>query len=213
MLDIYSDYLISSFSYTTATGLSRALGGVISHDKVTRFLSADDYDSKKLWRLVKPTIRKIESEEGTLIFDDTIEEKPYTDESDLITWHFDHSSGRSVKGVNILSCLYQNRYGESEVTLPVAFQPIQKTEKVFDKKKGREVKKSKKTKNEYFREMARVAVIDNQVTCTWIVADMWFSSNDNMEYIRFDLKKHFVIPIKTNRLVCFTLNEKKKGIF
>src|SRR6266705_5731807 len=103
MLDIYSDYLISSFSYTTATGLSQALGGAISHDRVTRFLSADDYDSRKLWKLVKLTIRKIESEEGILIFDDTIEEKAYTDESDLITWHFDHSLGRNVKGVNILS--------------------------------------------------------------------------------------------------------------
>ena len=58
MLDIYSDYLISSFSYTTATGLSDALGGVISHDKITRFLSAGDYDSKQLWKLVKPTIRR-----------------------------------------------------------------------------------------------------------------------------------------------------------
>lgn len=182
MLDIYSDYLISSFSYTTATGLSRALGGIISHDKVTRFLSADDYDSKKLWKLVKPTVRKIESDEGILIFDDTIEEKAYTDESDLITWHFDHSLGRSVKGVNILSCLYQSSYDNEEVTLPIAFEPIQKTEKVFDKNKGQEVKKSKKTKNEYFREMAKVAVIDNQVKCKCIVADVWFSSNDNMEY-------------------------------
>jgi len=38
LLDLYTDYLISSFSYTTATGLSSMLGGTISHDKVTRFL-------------------------------------------------------------------------------------------------------------------------------------------------------------------------------
>jgi len=85
MLDIYSDYLISSFSYTTATGLSKALAGTISHDKITRFLAKDDYDSRQLWKLVKKSVRKIESPEGVLIFDDTIEEKPYTDENDLIT--------------------------------------------------------------------------------------------------------------------------------
>ncbi len=39
MLDIYSDYLLASFSYTTATGLSRLTEGEISHDQVTRFLS------------------------------------------------------------------------------------------------------------------------------------------------------------------------------
>lgn len=84
MLDLYSDYLISSFSQTTATGLSRSLEGLISHDKITRFLSAEDYDSKQLWKLVKPTIRKLESDEGVIIFDDTIEEKAYTDEIKVI---------------------------------------------------------------------------------------------------------------------------------
>ena len=64
MLDIYSDYLISSFSYTTATGLSKALSGMISHDKITRFLAADDYDSKQLWKLIKPTVRKIETDDS-----------------------------------------------------------------------------------------------------------------------------------------------------
>lgn len=209
MLDIYSDYLISSFSYTTATGLSQALSGIISHDKVTRFLSEDDYDSRKLWMLVKPAVRKIETDNGVFIVDDTIEEKPYTDGNDLITWHFDHTFGRNVKGVNILSLLYHNQ----EITLPVAFQPIQKTESYIDQKTGRERRKSLKTKNEYFREMARRAIIDNQIKCRWFLADVWFSSNDNMEFIRFDLKKDFVMPIKTNRLVCMTAEEKRKGKF
>jgi len=209
MLDIYTDYLISSFSYTTATGLSRALSGMISHDKITRFLAADDYNSKQLWKLVKPTIREIESDEGIFIVDDTIEEKPYTDENELITWHFDHTFGRNVKGVNILSLLYNN----NEMILPVSFQAIQKTEPYTDKKTGKERRKSVKTKNEYFREMARVAVIDNQIKCRWFLADSWFSSNENMEYITYTLKKHFIMPIKANRVVCYTLEEKRRGQF
>lgn len=209
MLDIYTDYLISSFSYTTATGLSQALSGTISHDKITRFLAADDYGSKQLWKLIKPTIRKIEGDEGVFIVDDTIEEKPYTDENELITWHFDHTFGRSVKGVNILSLLY----GNNEVTLPVAFQPIKKTEPYIDKKTGKERRKSVKTKNEYFREMAEIAIMKNKIKCRWFLADVWFSSNDNMEYIKFDLKKDFVMPIKTNRLVSLTKQDKKKGKF
>lgn len=209
MLDIYSDYLISSFSYTTATGLSKALSGIISHDKITRFLAADDYDSKQLWKMVKPTVRKIETDEGIFIVDDTIEEKPYTDENDLITWHFDHTFGRNVKGVNILSLLYHNQ----GVTIPASFQPIRKTEPYIDKKTGKERRKSVKTKNEYFREMAKVAIIDNRIKCRWFLADVWFSSNDNMEFIKFDLKKDFVMPIKTNRLVCETKEQKRKGQF
>jgi hypothetical protein len=45
-------------------------------------------------------VREIEQEDGVLIFDDTIQEKPYPDENELVCWHFDHTKGRSVKGVN-----------------------------------------------------------------------------------------------------------------
>lgn len=46
MLDLYSDYLISSFGLTTATGMSAALGGAISHEDITRFLSGREYTNK-----------------------------------------------------------------------------------------------------------------------------------------------------------------------
>src|SRR5258708_33613825 len=34
-----------------------------------------------------------------------------------------------------------------------------------------------------------------------------------MEYNKFDLKKKFIMPIKTNRAVCYTTEEKRKGQF
>ncbi len=77
--EIYSDYLISSFGLTTATGLSNLLNGQISHDKITRFLASELKTSKDLWQFVKPLIREIETGNGCLIIDDSIEEKPYTD--------------------------------------------------------------------------------------------------------------------------------------
>jgi len=42
-------------------------------------------------------VRSVEAEDGVLIFDDTIQEKPHTDENELICWHYDHSQNRSVK--------------------------------------------------------------------------------------------------------------------
>jgi hypothetical protein len=50
-------------------------------------------------------VRETEHEDGVLIFDDTIQEKPYTDENELVCWHFDHTKGSSVKGINLLNCL------------------------------------------------------------------------------------------------------------
>jgi hypothetical protein len=53
MLELYSDYLLSSFGPTTATGLSALTGGAVSHDQVTRFLASEDFSAKTLWQLVK----------------------------------------------------------------------------------------------------------------------------------------------------------------
>ena len=99
LLELYSDYIISSFGQITATGLSRASSGIISHDKITRFLSEKELDSKQLWKLVKPLVREKEQENGVLIVDDTIENKPHTQESELVCWHHDHQSNRSVMGL------------------------------------------------------------------------------------------------------------------
>lgn len=207
MLDVYSDYLISSFSYTTATGMSGMLNGSVSHDQVTRFLSADDYDSMNLWHLVKPTLREVESEDGVLVFDDTVEEKLYTDENDIIAWHFDHTFGRNIKGVNIISCVYVN----SAATIPLAFNVVKKTTEIIDPETGKKQRIAEVTKNELFRSQFDRA-IKNNVRFAYVLADIWFSSIDNMQPI-LQKKKHFIFPLKSNRLVAASWKDKLNGKF
>lgn len=78
MLDLYTNYLLSSFHHTTETGLSRLTDGSVSHDKVSRYLHEPQRGSKELWQSVKPLVRQHEdSETGCLIFDDSIIEKPF----------------------------------------------------------------------------------------------------------------------------------------
>jgi len=60
---------LASFNYITATGLSNALNGQVSHDKITRFLSEEELGSKQLWLLTKPIIRQHEQDDAVLIFD------------------------------------------------------------------------------------------------------------------------------------------------
>ena len=122
LLELYSDYLLSSFGATTATGLSAVVDGAVSHDQVTRFLSAADSDGKTLWQQVKPLVRDIQPADGVLIVDDTIQPKPHTDENDLICWHYDHSQNRLVKGINLLNCVYH----ADGVSLPVTYELIRK---------------------------------------------------------------------------------------
>lgn len=208
MLELYSDYLISSFSQVTATSLSKLLYAQISHDKISRFLSKEEYSSKELWFCVKSTVRRIESIEGVIIFDDTIEEKPYTDENEIITWHFDHSKNRSVKGVNILSCLYH----VEDMDIPIAFEIIKKPIVFCDLKTGKVKRKSEETKNELMRSILRVCQ-QNQVLYKYVLADNWYSSSENMKFIKLDLNKDFIMSIKSNRKVALSLEDKRKGHF
>ena len=128
-LDLYTDYLLSSFGQTSATGLSRLLDGVVSHDRITRLLSNNEFTSKTLWQHVKPLIREYETKDACLIFDDIVVEKSYTKENDITCWHYDHSQSRSVKGFNILNAFYHTQPSDIDepLRLPVGFEIIKKT--------------------------------------------------------------------------------------
>ena len=206
LLELYSDYLISSFSYTTATGLSGMLDGLISHDKVTRFLGSESFDAKTLWKRVKPLVRKYEQDDGVLVVDDTIVEKPYTDESELVCWHYDHSKGRSVKGINLVNVMYE----VGGVRLPVNYAVVEKDCWVWDEKKGKEVRKSSVTKNEQVRQMLK-ACAQNNVKFRTIIADTWYSAAETMTFIAEKLKRFFLLPLKSNRKVALSKQEKEQG--
>ncbi|MCA1628690.1 MAG: transposase, partial [Acidobacteria bacterium] len=197
---------MSSFGQTTATGLARLLDGSISHDQVTRFLSSEPQRSAHLWQFVKPLVRLIESPDGVVIVDDSIEEKPSTDENELISWHYDHSQDRTVKGINFLTAVYE----VSGVCLPLAFDLVTKTVPYVEKKTGKQKRKSALTKNDRYRSLLHVCV-HNQVPFRYVLNDVWFASSDNMMFVRHTLKKEFVMPLKENRKVAFSLADKQHG--
>lgn len=158
--------------------------------------------------MVKPLVREIEDEDsGVLIIDDTIEEKPYTElESALVCWHYDHSKRRNVKGMNLLSTLYE----VGELCVPVAFELVKKTERIFNEKKDRWQRKSPRTKNGLYRRMLK-ACTKNRIGFRYVLNDVWYASSENMRYVKEDLKKEFIMPIKTNRKVALSLEHKKRG--
>lgn len=207
MLDIYSDYLIAQNQYATAVGLSDLLEGRISHDKVTRFLNNEEFSSRDLWEHVRVDLRKIEEDKGgVLIIDDTIEEKTYTDENEIICWHYSHSKGRCVKGVNLLSCLA--RYGD--VSFPIGYEIVRKEVLFCDVATKKLKRQSSISKNEMFRSVILQATINN-VKFEYILADNWFGAKKNMEFVHYDIKNKFIFGIKANRLIAISEEKAKKG--
>jgi IS4 transposase len=151
-------------------------------------------------------VREVESEDGVLTIDDTVEEKPYTDESDLVCWHYDHSQGRSVKGINIVNVLYET----GGIRIPVGYETVEKSVQVWDKKKAKWQKKSAVSKNEQVRGMLNMCS-RNAVKFRYVLADAWYAAAETMDMIHSELEKHFIMPVKSNRKVALSAEDKQQG--
>ncbi|PIF02946.1 MAG: IS701 family transposase [Desulfococcus sp.] len=208
LLDLYADYLSVTCGYAVAAGLSGMLHGEISHDRIARFLANGEYTSRALWQQVKSVVREVASDEGVLVFDDTIQEEPWMGENDLICWYFDHCTGRNVKGINLLNCLYH----VCGISIPVAFELIRKSVCFCGIETRQEKPQGEVTKNELMRSMIDTCV-RNQIKFRWILFDSWLSSIDNMKEINVTHEKDFIGALKSNRLVAFIREDQKRKRF
>jgi hypothetical protein len=206
-LDLYTDYLLSTFGFATATGLSAMVDGEVSHDRITRFLSSQDFTSKQLWQQVKSVVRSIESSDGVLIFDDTIQEKAWTDENELMCWHYDHVSGRNVRGINLLNALYSC----NGASIPVAFELVKKPIQYCDLATHQLKRRSEVTKNELMRAMIDTC-IRNELKFRFVLMDSWFAATENFEFI-VGKGRHFIAALKDNRLIAVTEEDRKNKRF
>lgn len=204
--DLYSDYLLASFGATTATGLSELLEGEVSHDQVTRYLAGTKKTASDLWRTVKSFVRDVQAESGVLILDDSIEEKPYTDENDIVCWHYDHSKDRLLKGINFLTALYSSQ----GLSVPVGFHLVAKTETSLDPKTQKEKRRSAVSKNTVGQELIKQAV-RNRIPFRFVLFDVWFASAETMVFIKHKQHRDFICPLKTNRKVALSKADKQQG--
>jgi len=211
LLNLYATYLQISSSQITATGLSELLEQSLSHDKITWFLSSDDYGSEDLYACVKSEVRYQESLQssdayGVLIVDDFVSEKKYSSENEMIAWHYDHSEKRSVKGINQVSIIYDI----NDNRIPVGFDLVYKTKEYFNKKKGEICRKSPETKNEKLRKLVGQAYA-NGLKFKYVLADSWYCSKENMNFIKRDCKRDFILACPSNRSVALSAEQKEKG--
>jgi hypothetical protein len=181
--------------------------GAVSHDQVTRWLSIQEFTSRDLWLHVKSAVRSVESGAGVLNFDDTIQEKAWTDENELMCWHFDHVSGCSVRGINLLNALYHS----NRRSIPVAFELVKKPIEFSDLKTRQVKRRSEVTTNELMRQMITTC-INNELKFRFVLTDCWFASIENFEFIRAK-KRHFICALKDNRMIALTEEDRNKKCY
>lgn len=178
--ELYMSYLLSDPQYTSCFRLSTIMQ-TISHDSVNRFLERERFEPKDLFEEEK---NKIEPVGGVLSVDDSVLDKPYSDPSKAA--FIDHFwSGKHhciVKGINLITLFYTDIHG---VSVPVNYR-------IYDKAVS-------KTKNDYFREML-LEVISWGLVPAWVTGDSWYSSLDNLKFIR-GKKLNFMFGVESNRII------------
>ena len=204
--DLYADYLLASFGATTATGLSALLEGAISPDQVTRYLAGTQKTASDLWRTVQSFVREVQSEVGVLIMDDSSEEKPYTDENDIVCWHDDPSKDQLRKGINFLTAWYSS----PGVSVPVGFHVVAKTEKDTDSKTQKENRRSAVSKHTVCQARIKQAV-RNRLPFRFVWFAVWFASADTLVFITQHQHRDFSCPLKTTRKVALSQADNQPG--
>lgn len=163
-LKLYSDYLLISPKNRGCTKLSEGMEEM-SHDSVLNFLMREDYESKDLYDRVSSLL---EVEGGVLSVDDSIWDKPYSHPklNSLIGRHYSGKHHKVVQGICLVSLFYTDAQG---VRLPVNYRIYEQG--------------GDKTKNEHFREMLN-EVLSWGLKPRLVSGDSWYSSKDNLKWIR-----------------------------
>jgi DDE superfamily endonuclease len=204
--ELYSEYLLASFGATTATGLSELWEGEVRHDQVRRYLAGTKKTASDWWRTVKPFVRGVQSEAGGWIRDDASEEKPYTDENEIVCWPYAHSKARMLKGIHFLTA----RYSSQEGNVPVGFPLVAKTEKYLDPKTQKEKRRSLVSKNTVGQELSKQAV-RTRIPFRFVLFAVWFAAAETMPFIQHQQHRDLICPLKTNRKGALRQADKQQG--
>ena len=78
----------------------------ISHDKINYYLKTEKLTPRLLWDNVKNLI--VPDEDAYIIFDDTVLDKRFSEEIEIVRRQYSGNEHGIVRGIGIVSCIYVN---------------------------------------------------------------------------------------------------------
>jgi len=175
----YIAYLLSEVGKSSCVRSGKVLQ--ISHDEVNRFLAGSGFNGKDLFDKAKGALKLTG---GVLSVDDTVIDKPYSnpDAAELVDFFWSGLHHKSVKGINVIVLNYTDPDG---VSLPVNWRLYRK--------------RDNKTKNDYFQDMVN-EVFSLGLRPAWVTADSWYSSIENLKFLR-NKEVGFMVGLEKNRII------------
>lgn len=178
----YGQFLINSQNNFTGTYFADTVGG-LNHNSVYRYLKNSKLGSRMVWNKTKEVI--VYSLNGYIIFDDTVADKNFSFDIELVRSQYSGNAHGIIKGIGIVTCIYYNpdidRYFVLDFRI---FAPDQ----------------DGKTKIDHVREMLD-KITARKISFNFVLMDSWYATTGLMMLISHTLKKIYYCPIKSNRQV------------
>jgi len=154
-----------------------------SHDTINRYLKGEKITPRLIWEKVEDQIEP--SEEGYLLFDDTVLDKRHAREIETVRRQWSGNAKKVIRGIGLVNCVYVN---------PELDQFWVIDYRIYDPETDG------KSKIDHLRDMLQNVHHHKQVPFHAVLMDTWYASRQVMRHIE-RLEKVYYCPIKKNRLV------------
>ena len=178
---MYCQYLLVSQINYTCTNLADHIEG-LDHNSVYRYLKQEKLTPRLVWEDAQETL--VLSEEGWIIFDDTVADKDYSFEIQGVRRQYSGNAHGIIKGIGIVTFVYYNPELEGYWVIDYG---------VFDPERDG------KTKLDHVNDMLGLADKRGLLYKTALM-DSWYATTQMMTRLH-QAGKVFYCPLKDNRLV------------
>lgn len=177
---LYVQFLLSAQNNFSCSELGRVSPKSMAHDAPTRSLKREKLTPRILWKNARA---HVDARTGYLVADDTVIDKPRSQDIQLVKWQYSGTHHDVVKGIGLETLLWTK---DGDEHIPVDYRVYHP-------------QSDGKTKNEHFREMIRLAHYRN-FTPAYVLIDTWYTSLDNLKYLdSFSWK--WIAPLQKNRII------------
>ena len=177
----YCQYLLSSQTNYTLTNYAEHVE-TLSHDLVNRYLAEAKLTPRMIWE--QSAMDLIQSENGYLIFDDTVIDKDHATQIESVRWQYSGNAHKVIRGIGLINCVYVNP--ELKRFWLVDYR-------VFDPERDGF------GKMDHVEDMLTNAHYQKSLKIRCVLMDTWYATSRLMLVIH-DMGKLFYCPVRSNRL-------------
>lgn len=178
----YCQYLLASqINYTLTNFAEHA--EKFSHDAANRYLAGDEIRPRLVWENVKSQV--IQTPYGFLVFDDTVIDKNFSKNIELVRSQYSGNAHKVIKGIGVVTCVYVNPQIDQFWIIDY---------RIYDPDGDG------KSKLDHMKDMLLNCVYQKELLFWAVLMDSWYASKDMMLQIE-RLSKIYYCPLKDNRQV------------